>query len=670
MFRGIFILLIAIHARGDFPQLDIQQRYFDFRGGGSAVALEGRLGFRAAGLTLTIYDLTDPRVPAALGAVQIANSCLGICVRNGRAYLALGQAGIQIVDVSDPTQPRLLGSFDTPGSAQEVAVIPGQIACVADGVAGLQIIEISDESQPAALRAFPTATACEFALADGSTVFAGSSDRLTLVSLADPANPTLISSTPLPAGAAMKGLAKIDAQLLAATGTTGLIWYDVSSDPSFPRETGRIEKNCDGVLAHNRMAFASFVNEPGIVYDFTNPIAPSEIGRVGLPTGKAVFSGHLFYTAVYGYIFECQLANPQMFASAGTPGSAMKIRANGGRAYVADHSGLAIYDLTSPPTPAFLGQFPRQTTLGVAVAGQHAFLAAGDGLTIVDVTNPASPQFAANIPNPINAEDVVIENARAFVRSRAALAIVDISVPSTPRSLGLYEAPNSAMKVLRGGATIFVAEDSTLRVIDASNPAAPTPTASFAGRSGTYAIDIAGHYLYTANAISGLFIYDIADLANVRLVRRLWAAMSSGAWDVIVKGNIAYVARTGAGVAVLDITNPEQPREVGHNNALSFVWTLHASEEWLFAAGQSSGFGVYNEYRPQSGDLVLQSLSSAPGEFAFRVTGPPGRRGTISRSETVEGPSSAIPFELGPGAVDIFETLSADRNAFFRAESR
>ncbi|MCL4554068.1 MAG: cell wall-binding repeat-containing protein [Actinobacteria bacterium] len=48
-------------------------------------------------------------------------------------------SGLQIIDVSNPVAPVLLGSLDTPGDAREVA-ISGTTAYVADAAAGLQVI--------------------------------------------------------------------------------------------------------------------------------------------------------------------------------------------------------------------------------------------------------------------------------------------------------------------------------------------------------------------------------------------------------------------------------------------------------------------------------------------------------------------------------------------------
>ena len=71
------------------------------------------------------------------------------------AYVADGADGLQIIDVSNPASPTLVGSVDTPGEAQDV-VITGDRAYVADGLGGLQIVNVSAPNHPAIIGSVAT----------------------------------------------------------------------------------------------------------------------------------------------------------------------------------------------------------------------------------------------------------------------------------------------------------------------------------------------------------------------------------------------------------------------------------------------------------------------------------------------------------------------------------
>ncbi|MBK7190052.1 MAG: hypothetical protein IPH86_15625 [bacterium] len=63
----------------------------------------------------------------------------GVSVAGSHAYVAVGGAGIQIFDFTNPASPRFVGSVNTPGDAAGV-VVSGGYAYVADSFSGLQIL--------------------------------------------------------------------------------------------------------------------------------------------------------------------------------------------------------------------------------------------------------------------------------------------------------------------------------------------------------------------------------------------------------------------------------------------------------------------------------------------------------------------------------------------------
>lgn len=59
------------------------------------------------------------------------------------AYVANWDAGLQVIDVFNPANPRQVGAYNTPDWARGVFV-SGRYAYVADGNAGLLVIDVSD----------------------------------------------------------------------------------------------------------------------------------------------------------------------------------------------------------------------------------------------------------------------------------------------------------------------------------------------------------------------------------------------------------------------------------------------------------------------------------------------------------------------------------------------
>jgi hypothetical protein len=97
--------------------------------------------------------------------VNTPGYAVGVTVSGAYVYLAEGGSGLQVIDVTNPASPQIVGCVDTPGNARSVAV-SGTHAYVADESSGLQILPTQcddpagvGEDQPVAstmlLRAHP-----------------------------------------------------------------------------------------------------------------------------------------------------------------------------------------------------------------------------------------------------------------------------------------------------------------------------------------------------------------------------------------------------------------------------------------------------------------------------------------------------------------------------------
>jgi hypothetical protein len=131
-----------------------------------------------------------------LGDATTPGLARGVAVADGYAYVACGEAGLQIVSLADPTAPVVVGSVDTPGEAYGVAVAGGY-AYVADYTAGLQVIDVSDPTLPAIVGARDTSDhAHGVALSAGGTLayVADGADGLIVLNIASPTDPRIVGS--------------------------------------------------------------------------------------------------------------------------------------------------------------------------------------------------------------------------------------------------------------------------------------------------------------------------------------------------------------------------------------------------------------------------------------------------------------------------------------------
>ncbi len=90
---------------------------------------------------LQVIDISDPANPSVIGSVDTPDYAYGVYISGSYAYVAAGDSGLQVVDISDPINPSIVAYIDTPGSAKDVHV-SGSYVYVDDDISGLQVITI------------------------------------------------------------------------------------------------------------------------------------------------------------------------------------------------------------------------------------------------------------------------------------------------------------------------------------------------------------------------------------------------------------------------------------------------------------------------------------------------------------------------------------------------
>ncbi len=106
-----------------------------------------RLFITAEEAGLEIWDVTDASNPSFSGRLNTPGLALGVTVSGNYAYVADHDSGLRIVDVSNPQSPTEVGYYDTPHRAYGVAV-SGNYAYVADQDSGLRVIDVSNPQDP------------------------------------------------------------------------------------------------------------------------------------------------------------------------------------------------------------------------------------------------------------------------------------------------------------------------------------------------------------------------------------------------------------------------------------------------------------------------------------------------------------------------------------------
>ncbi|WP_129409097.1 hypothetical protein [Marinitoga lauensis] len=141
-------------------------------GDSKSVTVDGTAAYIAAGSGgMVIVDISDVTNPAIVGTLSDISNVLDVVVDGNYAYVAAGEDGVYKVDISDETNPSVSTSYNTAGYAEAVDAL-GDYVYVADGSNG--VVKLGNSSL-AYVGRYNTAGYAKGIIIDGGTGFIGDS---------------------------------------------------------------------------------------------------------------------------------------------------------------------------------------------------------------------------------------------------------------------------------------------------------------------------------------------------------------------------------------------------------------------------------------------------------------------------------------------------------------
>nr|WP_287696969.1 glycosyl hydrolase family 18 protein [Microcystis sp. M058S1] len=399
----------------------------------------------------------------------------GVEVVGNYAYLADYDSGLQIIDISNPTNPIFKGNYDTDG-AWDVEVV-GNYAYLADGSSGLQIINISNPTNPTFIGNYDNFSAVVDVQVVGNYAYLANGDSLLqIIDISNPTNPILKGSYDDSSGFA-DGVQVVGNYAYIADYFSGLQIIDISN-PTNPILKGiyNTSGNARDVEVVGNYAYVADYDSGLQIIDISNPTNPT-------------FKGNYY-----------------------SSGEATDVQVVGNYAYLAaGGGGLQIIDISNPTNPTIKGNYQNNYdyAFDVKVVSNYAYVAAREGgLQIIDVsefTNPQTVTLAVS-PSSVN-EDGTTNLVYTFTRtgSTTSALTANYTVGGTATFSTDYTQTGAASYTATTGTVNFLAGSSTATVT--VDPTADTTVES----DETVALSLAagtGYTVGTPNAATGTITND------------------------------------------------------------------------------------------------------------------------------------------------------------------
>jgi hypothetical protein len=467
----------------------------------------------------------------------------------------------------------------------------GNYAFLACGNEGLHILNISNDEAPIDVASF----ACGFARAvavAGDYAYVGSTDDgMHIINIANSELPQEVRFIPMSSYDFVIRIVGDYAYVCARPG--GLSILNIS-DPATAQVTWSSEGIYDArdIDVHGDIAYVACEFDGMQILDITDRTAPVLIGTFNLGDGEwtngvSVSGNYAYLARGWDGLRVVDLSTMQAVARIDSLAYAYGLKIVGNHLFVNygdPECPLAIVDISNPLSPQTLGIYhPPEDILSFALDGETAYIADHlHGLRMVDISNPQNPIEVQRYSRYGVDYDVMVSGNMAYVRENLKLKIMDIADLQHPLELGFYELNWSYQDLKVVGNVGYMAQSSydCIRSIDLSNPNSPSLLGTYTDETDVhYRLAVYDHYAYVVGN-DGLTIVDIADPRNMQQIG--FFNRNLGNVQIAVYDHFAYLQDRNEQLIALDLSDPTAPVVVGTNGLNEFCTDMKGDNGTLY----------------------------------------------------------------------------------------
>jgi hypothetical protein len=238
-------------------------------------------------VTLDLHNVNS--ISEAWSGYEACRS-LDIYVDGERAYVADDEAGLQIVDVTDPTNPSSLGRYDLAGARTTTTVqVRDSFAFIGFWGSNRRFLRVLDVTDPAS-PTFAAEESCRNPLQDmvlrDTLLYCAEMNEFQIFNVARPREPKLAGSCNISG----TGVDMLLQDTLAYVSSLPTQIVNVVN-PASPNIIGTFPTYGNGLAVRDSIAFAPALYDSMVIYNVRNPSSPVRIGRYTFSGGHVWNAG-------------------------------------------------------------------------------------------------------------------------------------------------------------------------------------------------------------------------------------------------------------------------------------------------------------------------------------------------------------------------------------------
>ena len=477
------------------------------------------------------------------------------------------ETGIQIIDVSEPDNPVYIGCFNVTETCLGIEV-SGDIAYIANTSDGLLILDISNPQSPQFLGSCETPD-CALSLVVSDTIvyIADRNAGLQIIDVSVPQNPEIIGNF----NTFNANNIEISDTLVFVSNYLGNIQVIDVSDPSLPTlvyEYVNTPQWVNDILVIDSIAYVTTSNDGLLIYDVIDPTVFNLISTYETAHAGAIsISQNIAYLSCAYSGFQVlnisNISDPELIGVLETPRCAGNALVSDNIAYITDlYTGLEIYDISEPENPNVVGSVDTpHLAMSISISEDIAYVADYDSyIQILDISNPGFPYIINSYGIFYTVVDFLIEENYGYAITSSRLYIFRLDDLIYPEIISYIEIGGTNNSVEYYNSHVYVTSlFEGIKIINVNNPQNPYIVGECDTPGRAYDLLVSGDIVYVANGNHGLTIIDASDLTNPFILPYFNTHTPSNVSSLAMADDILYLAGNYDGLKVVDISDPISP---------------------------------------------------------------------------------------------------------------
>jgi hypothetical protein len=482
---------------------------------------------------------------------QYGGACMTTAVDGNTAYVGMGPK-LMIYDLTDPYNTTLLGQpklFE--GSIMDI-IISDNYAYLACYNGGLAIIDIADPNNPIVVSQY--ASVVHGLEKNGQYLFLAAETGLSVLDVSNPAQPVFVSS------------------------------YN-SIEPYFNvTVSGQYAYAVDNILGLDILDISDIYN-PFKVGHFTSPY---------LWNYDVAVNGNVAYLTTINSLITIDISNKALptYIDSTQLSAGYKITIADNRAFVGAYSGLEMLDLANPAHPVIIGHYNGKYR-DVSLYNNYALLSGiNTGFHIVDIADINSPSHVYSDELEGYANCLAFKDNYIYSGSiNNTFEIFAVAYPAQPEQVTKIPACNGYGIKLAGDYAYLTGFSTLIQVIDISYPWRPNIIATVQDYGGD-SIEIYNNYAYiTWRFGSEMYIVDISNPAAPKKISTIYF---TNPMKFTVYSDTGFLADGGAGLKILNMSNPANPTVIGTYNTDGYAYDVKVRDNIAYLADEEKGLKIFD----------------------------------------------------------------------------